>query len=98
MNVQRYAPGTEALAGYDPRSFTFINGSRTILTVIQDYRRSRVGYLSVLHIVDGKLLNRMVQVEYGDDVDQVRAVPMPDGRVVLVTGEDVEFFDLHDRR
>ncbi len=97
MNVQHYAPGTEALAGSDPRSFTFINGSRTILTVIQDQRQSRVGYLSVLHIVDGRLLNRMVQVEYGDDVDQVRAVPMPDGRVVLVTGEDVEFFDLRDR-
>jgi hypothetical protein len=94
MNVQHYAPGTEALAGSDPRSFTFIHEHRTILTVIQDYRRSRVGYLSVLRIVDGELRNRMVQVEYGDDVDQVRAVPMPDGRVVLVTGEDVEFFDL----
>ena len=97
MNVQHYAPGTSALAAQDPRSFTFINDHRTILTVIQDQRRSRVGYLSVLHIVDGKLLNRMVQVEYGDDIDQVRAVPLPDGRVVLVTGEDVEFFDLRDR-
>jgi len=98
MDVQHYAGGTEALAGADPRSFTFIQDSRTVLTVIQDYRRSRVGYLSVLHIVDGELRNRMVQVEYGDDVDQVRAVPMPDGRVVLVTGEDVEFFELRDRR
>ena len=97
MNVQHYAAGTEALAGADPRSFTFINDHRTILTVIQDQRRSRVGYLSVLRIVDGELLNRMVQVEYGDDIDQVRAVPLPDGRVVLVTGEDVEFFDLRDR-
>lgn len=97
MNVQHYAPGTEALAGTDPRSFTFIHDHRTILTVIQDQRRSRVGYLSVLRIDDGKLRNRMVQVEYGDDVDQVRAVPLPDGRVVLVTGEDVEFFDLRDR-
>ncbi|WP_183100298.1 beta-propeller domain-containing protein [Nocardioides pelophilus] len=97
MDVQQYAGGTEALAGTDPRSFTFIHDERTVLTVIQDYRRSRVGYLSVLHIVDGELRNRMVQVEYGDDVDQVRAVPMPDGRVVLVTGEDVEFFDLVDR-
>ena len=51
----------------------------------------------MLRIADGKLLNRMVQVEYGDDIDQVRAVPLPDGRVVLVTGEDVEFFDLRDR-
>jgi hypothetical protein len=94
MNVQHYAPGTHALAGADPRSFTFINEHRTILTVIE---RGGVGYLSVLRIADGRLLNRMVQVEYGDDVAQVRAVPLPDGRVVLVTGEDVEFFDLRDR-
>ncbi len=94
MNVQHYASNTQALAGADPRSFTFINDHRTILTVIQ---RGGVGYLSVLKIEDGELLNRMVQVEYGDDIDQVRAVPLPDGRVVLVTGEDVEFFDLRDR-
>jgi len=97
MDVLHYARGTEALAGADPRSFTFINDHRTFLTVVQDYRRARVGYLSVVRIEDGELHNRMVQVEYGDDVDQVRAVPLPDGRVVLVTGEDVEFFDLHDR-
>ncbi|MEZ0577995.1 beta-propeller domain-containing protein [Nocardioides sp. MH1] len=97
MDVLHYANGTDPLAGTDPRSFTFINSARTFLTVIQDYRRTRVGYLSVVHIEDGRLHNRMVQVEYGDDVDQVRAVPLPDGRVVLVTGEDVEFFDLHDR-
>jgi uncharacterized secreted protein with C-terminal beta-propeller domain len=94
MNVQHYAANTSALAGTDPRSFTFINEHRTVLTVI---RRGGVGYLSVLKIEDGELLNRMVQVEYGDDIEQVRAVPLPDGRVVLVTGEDVEFFELRDR-
>jgi hypothetical protein len=98
MDVLHYAGGTDALAGADPRTFTFVNDHRTFLTVIQDYRRSRVGYLSVVRIEDGELHNRMVQVEYGDDVDQVRAVPLPDGRIVLVTGEDVEFFDLQDRR
>ena len=36
----------------------------------------------------------MVQVEYGDEVDQVRLIPLPDGRVVLVTGDDVEFFEV----
>ncbi|KAA1419381.1 hypothetical protein F0U44_13165 [Nocardioides humilatus] len=97
MDVLNYASGTEALAGTDPRSFTFINSSRTFLTVVQDYKRTKVGYLSVVHIDGGELHNRMVQVEYGDDVAQVRAVPLPDGRVVLVTGEDVEFFDLNDR-
>ena len=36
----------------------------------------------------------MVEAEYGNDVEQIRTVPLPDGRVVLVTGDDVEFFDL----
>ena len=34
----------------------------------------------------------MVDVEYGDEVDEVRLVPLPDGRVVLVTGDGVSFF------
>ena len=36
----------------------------------------------------------MVEVEYGDEVDDVRLVPLPDGRVVLVTGDDVSFFEV----
>jgi hypothetical protein len=91
MDVQHYAPGSRALAGVDPRSFTFLNDARTVLTVVE---RRGAGYLSVLRIADGRLHNRMVQVEYGADVDQVRTVPLPDGRVLLVTGEDVEFFAL----
>jgi hypothetical protein len=48
----------------------------------------------VLTIGDGQLSNRMVQVEYGDEVNAVRLVPLADGRVVLVTGDDASFFDL----
>ena len=42
----------------------------------------------------------MTQVEFGSDVDEVRTVPLygagPGGsdKVVLVTGEDVAFFDV----
>jgi hypothetical protein len=48
----------------------------------------------VLTLDDGRLTNRMVEVEYGDEVDAVRLVPIADGRVVLVTGDDASFFDL----
>ena len=66
-----------------------------MLTVIADYgKRGKVGYVSVLTLGDGELANRMVPVEYGDDVTAVRLVPLPDGRVVLVTGDDAIFFDL----
>ena len=56
--------------------------------------RGATGYVSVLELGDGQMSNRMVEVEYGDEVTQVRLVPLPDGRVVLVTGDDAEFFDL----
>lgn len=94
MDVVTYDSGTEALAGYDPRSFTWLPKDRTMLTVVQKWTHRRIGYVSVLRVVDGELRNRMVKVEYGDDVDHVRAVPMPDGRVVLVTGEKAQFFEL----
>ncbi len=36
----------------------------------------------------------MVEVEYGDEVGAVRLVPLADGRVVLVTGDEASFFAL----
>jgi hypothetical protein len=89
-----YAPGTEALAGADPRQFTWLPEERTVLTVIAKGWRGRTGWVSVLSLDDGTVTNRMVHADYGDDVAQIRTVPLPDGRVVLVTGDDVEFFDI----
>lgn len=94
LDVHNYGRNTQALAGFDPRAFTWLPDHRTVITVLEKHRSRRVGYVSVLKLEDGKLLERLQQVEYGDDVDAVRALPMPDGRVVLVTGEDAEFFEL----
>jgi len=91
LDVWRYAPGSVALAGWDPRAFTWLPEHRTVLTVLQ---RGRTGWLSIQHLYDGRLHDRLVKVEYGDDVAQVRTLGMPDGRVVLVTGEDVRFLEL----
>ena len=52
------------------------------------------GYVSVLRVGDGGVTNELVEVEYGVEVADVRIVPLPDGRVVLVTGDAVSFFDL----
>jgi len=92
--VLNYAPGTEALAGADPRQFTWLPKERTLLTVISRGWNGRTGWVSVVTLDHGRLTNRMVEADYGNDVEQIRTVPLPDGRVVLVTGEDVEFFDL----
>ena len=54
----------------------------------------RTGWVSVLTLEGGRMSNRMVEVEYGEEVDQVRLVPLASGRVVLVTGDEVSFFEL----
>lgn len=97
LDVLSYGNRTRAMAGDDPRQFTWLPTSRTVLTVIQ---KGRAAYVSTLKIGGGELANTMTRVEFGSDVDQVRTVPLygaGDGgtdRVVLVTGEDVEFFDV----
>jgi hypothetical protein len=94
LDVLPYGRNTSALAGADPRAFTWLPDRRTVLTVVEKWGSRRVGYLSVLELAGGRLHERRIKVEYGDDVDQVRTVPLPDGRVVLVTGEDAQFLEL----
>ncbi|MCW2850963.1 MAG: hypothetical protein JWM84_627 [Nocardioides sp.] len=90
-DVHAYAGGTTALAGQDPRQFTWLPRERVALTVI---RRGSTGYVSVLTFDRGKIADRLVEVEHGRDVSAVRLVPLPGDRVALVTGEDVEMFPL----
>jgi Beta propeller domain len=91
-----YGPRTTALAGQDPRQFTWLPDRRIALTVVSRGDGSSTGFVSVLALTDGKLRNRMVEVEYGDEVSQVRLVPLASGpsagKVVLVTGDDISFF------
>lgn len=91
LSVVTYGGNTVAKAGADPRQFTWLPDERVALTVIQ---RGNVGYVSRLDVAEGRLSNAMTKVEFGRDVDEVRLVPVGGGKVALVTGEDVEFFDL----
>ena len=95
VDVLSFGPGSQALATQDPRQLTWLPDGRTVLTVVAEYGKSgNVGSVSVLTLGEGQLSNRMVPVEYGDEVADVRLVPLADGRVVLVTGDDASFFDL----
>lgn len=89
-----YGRGTTALAGGDPRQFTWLRDQHTALTVISKGYDSRTGYVSVLELDDGKFSNRMIEADYGNDVDDVRLVPLPSGKVVLVTGDAISFLKL----
>ncbi len=94
LDVHSYGAGATALATADPRAFTWVPEHRTVLTVVERWGRTRLGLLSVTRIVEGHLQQSSVRVEYGEDVAQVRTVPLGDGRVVLVTGEQVRYLDL----
>lgn len=92
LDVLSYGAGSQALAGLDPRQVTWLPDERTLLTVVAKGWTGRTGYVSVLTLDGGPIENRMVEVEHGQDVDEVRTVPLPDGRVVLVTGSEVSYF------
>ncbi len=94
LDTVSYAADATAQAALDPRQFTWLPDQRTALTVISEGYDGRTGYVSVLHIDDSRVTNEMVEVEYGVEVDDVRLVPLADGRVVLVTGDDVSFFEV----
>lgn len=94
LDTVTYPPGSQAAAGADPRQFTWLPERRTALTVVSQGWPGRTGWVSVLTLEQGRLSNRMVEVEYGQEVDQVRLVPLASGRVVLVTGDAVSFFEL----
>jgi hypothetical protein len=94
ISEHHYRAGTRARAETDPRQFTWLPEQRLALTVIEGGTRSgRTGWASVLDFHDGIVEERGARVEYGDDVAAVRLVPLPDGRVLLITGTDVEAFD-----
>lgn len=94
LDVVTYPKYSQAGAGLDPRQFTWLPDRRTALTVVSQGWKGRTGWVSVLTLAGGTMTNRLVEVEYGDEIAQVRLVPLADGRVVLVTGDAVSFFDL----
>lgn len=94
LDVVRYDEGTQAGAATDPRQFTWLPEQRTVLTVVSEGWTGTTGWVSVLSLDDGSMSNRMVEVEHGTDVADVRLVPLASGKVALVTGEDVSFFAL----
>lgn len=94
LDVVRYDKGTVAGAGADPRQLTWLPEQRVVLTVVSKGWSGTTGWVSVLSLDDGRMTNRMVEVEHGSDVADVRLVPLASGRVALVTGEDVQFFAL----
>ncbi len=99
LDLVHYGRGSQARAADDPRQFTWLPGPRIALTVVADHQGgSRVAQVSVIRLNAGRMTESHRVVEYGDDVAEVRAVPLPGDRVALVTGDDVELFPIGESR
>lgn len=90
IDLVNYGFGSYALAGSDPRQFTWLPDQRTVLTVITDARGA--GQVSVVRLDEGTMSNRLVDVS--GNASAARLVPLADGRVVLATAGDASFLDL----
>jgi hypothetical protein len=98
LGVEGYAANIEVRAGQDPRQFTWLPDKQTALTVISRYGRAggMTAWVSVLRVAkDGSIDRHNVKGTEGyDDVAALRTVPLPDGRVALVTEDSAEFLAL----
>jgi hypothetical protein len=96
VDTVAYPAGSVSMAGMQPHQVTWLPDRQTLLTVIASgfdgapYATGRA-WVSVLTMHDGGLDSRLLPVPEGASVDDVRTVPLADGRVVLVAGDEVEF-------
>ena len=82
------------MAGAEPHQVTWLPDRDTLLTVIGGAYGQARAWISVLTIRDGTMHDRLVAVPAAADVNDVRTLPLADGRVVLVAGDSVQFLPL----
>lgn len=83
--------GYHPVAGQDPRAFTWLPERGIALTVLH---KDNAAYLATVIVGEGTLVSQLARVEYGNDTYSVRTIELADGRVALVTGEDVRLLEL----
>jgi len=86
-----YPADSTALAGLEPHQVTWLPDRQVLLTVVSDGYDGRGGWLSVLTVGHDSLHDRLVRLAPTTDLSSVRTVPLGDGRVVLVNGDEVRF-------
>jgi hypothetical protein len=93
--VVRYPDSIQVMAGQDPRQFTWVPERQKGYAIVARYGPTGgvSGWISTLRVgEDGSLHRRSVRATDGyDDVAALRTVPLPDGRVTLVTEDSARF-------
>jgi hypothetical protein len=94
LGTVTYPEGSVAQAGTDPHQVTWLPDQDTLLTVIGGAYGQARAWISVLTVRDGTMHDRLVAVPGAADVNDVRTLPLADGRVVLVAGDSETFLPL----
>jgi hypothetical protein len=96
VDTVAYPAGSLAMAGVEPHQVTWLPDRDILLTVIGSgfagttYGGDRA-WLSILTVHDDGLDSRLLPLPSGVPVNDVRTVPLDDGRVVVVAGSSVRF-------
>jgi hypothetical protein len=91
VGTVRYPPGSIAQAGLDPHQVTWLPDRHTLLTVVSQGYGGPRAWVSVLRITHGALHGHLIPVNASTGVDDIRTLPLDDGRVLLVTPSSVRF-------
>ncbi len=101
VDTVTFPAGSAPMAATDPHQVTWLPDRRALLTVLsgngpwgwepRTTQPEPPAWLSILTIHDGGLDDRVLPVPEATDVDDVRTLPLSDGRVVLVAGAAVRF-------
>ncbi len=93
--VVTYPRSIQVMAGQDPRQFSWVPQRQRGYAIVARYGPTGgvTGWVSTLRVgEDGSLHRRSVRATEGyDDVAALRTVPLPGGRVVLVTEDSARF-------
>ncbi|WP_331525980.1 beta-propeller domain-containing protein [Nocardioides sp.] len=101
VDTVSYPGGSVPMAATQPHQVTWLPDRRVLLTVVSGYgvwggtaphpaTPVPPAWVSVLTVRDGSLGSRLVPVA-DPDVNEIRTLPLGDGRVVLVAGDSVRF-------
>ena len=89
-----FGPNTELAVTWDTRAFTYLPEQRTAITALQNYQwgGTRLAILKVGK--DGTLTKRLSHRVADWDGGSVRTLPLDDGRVAVVAGNDLELMSI----
>ena len=94
LDTEEFARHTELATSWDPRAFTYLPERRIALSPVQNYYTGRTR-LAIFEIAeDGAITRTTTEPVGGWNLGAVRALPLDDGTVAVVSGHKVTLVDL----